>query len=93
MEDISIEELFYDKAKKEYDGHFTILGFSTNYAVCFGTLTNTAVWLSMENEDSSYEYKCINHMAKGKTLEDAMRECITKNINNIQIHKDIIGHK
>lgn len=91
MKNVSIEELFYDKAKKEYDGHFTILGFSTNYAVCFGTLTNTMVWLSMENRDSSYENKCINYMAKGKTLEDAMSKCISKNINNMQIHKNIVG--
>lgn len=81
-----IEKLFYDIARKQYDGHYTILAFTTNYAVCFGTILNAVSSLCVD-KGCEYQYKCIDSMAKGKTLEEAMLKCITENIDNIQIHK------
>ncbi|AIY80541.1 hypothetical protein U728_744 [Clostridium botulinum 202F] len=53
-------------ANELYDGHFTIMKFTTNYRVCFGTVS--------ERED-------IKFMAEGKTLEEAIMQVINNGIN------------
>lgn len=60
-------------ANEKYDGHFTILKFTSNYRVCFGTIFETATQ--------------TRYMAKGKTLDEAITEAINKNINDIDIDK------
>lgn len=56
-----------DFANENYDGHFTLLKFTTNWAFCFGTLyvNNDNIWM----------------MAKGKTPEEAMDIAMKDNIN------------
>lgn len=58
-----------DIANKEYDGHFTLMKFTTDWGCCFGTLGNRM--------DSYY-------MAHGKTIEEAIENCIS---NRIDIYK------
>lgn len=49
-------------ANKEYDGHFTLLKFTTNWRCCFGTVDGIQGL-------SSY-------MAHGETLEEAVEACM-----------------
>jgi hypothetical protein len=54
-------------ANEKYDGHFTLLKFTTNWRCCFGT---------------PYDIMVTNrHMAEGKTMEEAINNCIENNIN------------
>lgn len=55
-------------ANKEYDGHFTILKFTTNYRVCLGTLNEINPIIT-----------CF--MAKGKTLDEAIKNAIDNKID------------
>lgn len=48
-------------AKQRYDGHFTIMRFTKNWRVCFGTVDN-------ETE--------IGGMTAGKTLEEAIAQAV-----------------
>lgn len=52
-----------DIANKEYDGHFTLMKFTTDWGCCFGTLDNTHM--------TSYE------MSHGKTMSGAIKKCIS----------------
>lgn len=56
-----LQELI-DIANKEYDGHFTLLKFTTDWACCFGTICETVIY--------------SNYMAHGKTMNEAIRKCI-----------------
>ncbi len=51
-----------DIANREYDGHFTLMKFTTDWGCCFGTLDNTLM--------SSYK------MSHGKTMSEAIKKCI-----------------
>lgn len=55
-------------AKEKYDGHFTILCFTTGCRFCFGTL-------------DKINYNTTNLMAFGKTIEDAIKLGINKMID------------
>ncbi len=65
-------ELLKAYAEKYYDGHFTVMKFTTNFRVAFGT---------MYSNDYSELREDISKMAEGKTLEDACKKCIEENIN------------
>ena len=53
---------FIEIANKEYDGHFTLMKFTTDWGCCFGTLDNTHV--------ASYK------MSHGNTMSEAIKRCI-----------------
>ncbi len=55
-------------ANKEYDGHFTLLKFTTNWRCCLGTF-----------QDMEYMY--THYMAEGKTMNEAIENCLKDNIN------------
>lgn len=55
-------------AKEKYDGHFTILCFTTGCRFCFGTL-------------DKINYNTTNLMAFGRTIEDAIKLGINKMID------------
>lgn len=59
-------------AEKYYDGHYTVMRFTTNYRVAFGTICST---------DINEIYGDINRMAEGESLERACKMCIEKNIS------------
>lgn len=54
-------EKLEEVAKKHYDGHFTVMRFTTNWRVCFYTAED-------RNE--------IANMAEGKTFEEAAAKAI-----------------
>lgn len=54
-------------AKNEYDGHYTLLAFSTGYRFCFGTL-------------EKINYNTTSLMPFGKTVEQAIKIAINNNI-------------
>lgn len=56
-----------DIANDKYDGHFTLMKFTTNWRCCFGTV------------DDAINYH--QHMAEGKTMQEAIDNCIKNNIN------------
>ncbi len=64
-----LQELI-DIANKEYDGHFTLMKFTTDWACCFGTIRN--------GMDSYY-------MAHGNTMEEAIEKCIKDRIDAYKI--------
>ena len=51
-----------DIANKEYDGHFTLMKFTTDWGCCFGTLDDAHL----------LSYK----MSHGKTMSEAIKKCI-----------------
>lgn len=65
MDDKKIEQLI-EIANKKYDGHFTLMKFTTNWGCCFGTIMHPLE---------------THQMAKGKTMEEAIEKCIAENIN------------
>ena len=60
-------------AKEKYDGHFTLMKFTTNWRCCFGTPFDTMY--------------SVKYMAEGKTMGIAIKNCIDSNINYIDIDK------
>ncbi len=58
-------------ANEKYDGHFTLMKFTTNWRCCFGT-----IWDSLQG---------TNFMAEGKTMQEAINNCIYGDINYIDI--------
>ena len=50
-------------AKEEYNGHYTLLAFSTGYRFCFGTLDKIS-------------YHTTSLMPVGKTIEEAIKKAI-----------------
>lgn len=59
-------EQLIEIANRDFDGHFTLLKFTTNWRCCFGTV-------------SDYDY--VQQMAAGKTMEEAIQRCIEGNVN------------
>lgn len=55
-------------SKEKYDGHFTLLCFTTGCRFCFGTL-------------DKINYNTTSLMAFGKTIEDAIKVAIDKKID------------
>lgn len=70
-----IEELI-NMANKDYDGHFTLMKFTTNWRCCFGTI---------DDRDE------VCQMAKGKTMDEAIEKCIQGNINVYDFVQDSEG--
>lgn len=65
-------------AKEKYDGHFTLLKFTTNYRFCFGTL-------------SEINPMTTALMAEGRTPEDAMWKALKEDINAYDIEEKADG--
>lgn len=59
-------------SKEKYDGHFTLLCFTTGCKFCFGTLDRI-------------NYNTTSLMASGKTIEDAIKIAIDKKIDSDKI--------
>lgn len=59
-------ERLIEIANRNYDGHFTLMKFTSNWRCCFGTITER-----ME----------ISNMAEGKTMDEAIEKCIEQSIN------------
>lgn len=59
-------------SKEKYDGHFTLLCFTTGCKFCFGTL-------------DKINYNTTSLMASGKTIEDAIKIAIDKKIDSDKI--------
>lgn len=55
-------------SKENYDGHFTLLCFTTGCKFCFGTL-------------DKINYNTTSLMASGKTVEEAIKNGIDKKID------------
>ncbi len=55
-------------SKEKYDGHFTLLCFTSGCKFCFGTL-------------EKINYNTTSLMASGKTIEDAIKVAIDKKID------------
>lgn len=55
-------------SKEKYDGHFTLLCFTSGCKFCFGTL-------------EKINYSTTSLMASGKTIEDAIKVAIDKKID------------
>ena len=64
---ISYLDLFKEIANDQFDGHYTIMKFTTNYRVAFGTL---------HANDYDELREVIQGMAEGKTLEEACKKCV-----------------
>ena len=64
---ISYLDLFKEIANEQFDGHYTIMKFTTNYRVAFGTL---------HANDYDELREVIRGMAEGKTLEEACNKCV-----------------
>lgn len=59
-------EQLIEIADRDFDGHFSLLKFTTNWRCCFGIA-------------SDYDY--VQQMAAGKTMEEAIQRCIEGNVN------------
>ncbi|MDW4457944.1 hypothetical protein QI052_09085 [Staphylococcus saprophyticus] len=59
-------------ANKYYDGHFTVMKFTTNYRVAFGTI-HANNYHELREE--------IARMAEGKSLESACENCIKNEVS------------
>lgn len=55
-------------SKEKYDGHWTLLCFTTGCKFCFGTL-------------DKINYTTTSLMASGKSIEEAIKKAIDKNID------------
>lgn len=60
-------------ANKEYDGHFTLMKFTTDWGCCFGTLDDTRM--------TSYK------MSHGKTMSEAIKKCIANRTDSYLISR------
>lgn len=70
---MTILQKLIDIANKEYDGHFTLMKFTTDWGCCFGTLDNTRM--------TSYK------MSHGKTMSEAIRTCIANRTDSYLISR------
>ncbi len=62
-------------SKEKYDGHFTLLCFTSGCKFCFGTL-------------EKINYNTTSLMASGKTIEDAIKVAIDKKIDADKISEN-----
>lgn len=70
-------ELFCDIANKRYDGHFTLMKFTTNWRCGFGTVH--AGYVNQRGIPVSE----VSGMAIGKDANEAISNCIVQEINRI----------
>lgn len=68
---MTILQKLIEIANKEYDGHFTLMKFTTDWGCCFGTLDDTCM--------TSYK------MSHGKTMCEAIRRCIANRTDSYRI--------
>ncbi len=69
---MTLLELATEIANKKYDGHFTLMKFTTNWRFCFGTVDYDGdVFVYRDN---------ISRMAVGETLDDSIMEAIKREI-------------
>jgi hypothetical protein len=61
-------------AKEKYDGHFTLMKFTTNWRFCFG---------------QPFNYDEIQMMAGGKTIIEAIQRGIKENCNSHSFYENI----
>lgn len=59
-------------ANEKYDGHFTLMKFSSNWRFCFDTFLP---------ENYMQGHLIISEMAEGETMEEAIRKGIDEDIN------------
>ncbi len=59
-------EQLEQRAIRDYDGHYTILRFTTNWKVAFGTVN---------------EYEDISEIEGYKTLKEAIVNCLLNDVN------------
>lgn len=64
-------EKLIEIANKEYGGNFTLIKFKSNWRCCFGVINDTELG--------------VNLMAEGKTLDDAIENCIKNDTNAYEI--------
>ena len=69
-----------EHANKYYDGHLTLLKFTTNWRFCFGTF---------HPADYKEGYQLIELMAVGKSAEEAMCEGLRNNVNIDDINAEV----
>lgn len=69
---VQLQELI-NIANEEYDGHFTLMKFTTDWGCCFGTLDNTHM--------TSYR------MSHGKSMDEAIENCIRNMTDNRCINR------
>lgn len=67
QEKINYLDMFKDIANKQFDGHYTVMKFTTNYRVAFGTIVA---------HDYDELRNAISEMAEGKTLDEACKKCV-----------------
>lgn len=68
-------EKLIEIANKEYGGSFTLMKFGSNWRCCFGIINDTQLG--------------VNLMAEGKTLDDAIKNCIKDDINAYAIMEKV----
>ncbi|NYE57111.1 hypothetical protein [Carboxydothermus ferrireducens] len=76
LEEMNFDELWEELirvANREYDGHFMLLRFTTNWRCCFGTV---------EADPMTTLY-----MAEGTTLEEAIRNALKNRVDADKILK------
>lgn len=69
-------DLLKTYADKYYDGHFTVMKFTTNYRVAFGTI---------HANDYDQLREGISRMAEGKSLESACLNCIKNEVSLYEV--------
>lgn len=79
-ETILIFKLMELIANKRYDGHYTIMKFTTNYRFCFGTL-----YIKNDTEHRV----AISLMAKGETLDEAILNAIVDRVDCYKIQEQL----
>jgi len=84
LEDL-IELAARDRTGRRFDGHLTILKFTTNWRVGYGTPS-----------DDGHLWDSIELMAEGKTLREALNAFITKEDQIAKTLEELpekLGHK
>jgi hypothetical protein len=67
-------------AEAEYDGHFSIFGFTTNYKGCFGTI-------SLHSHDDGYAE--VMYLPAFNTIEDLLQWLIDEKFSVYDIPQDL----
>lgn len=61
-------------ARKNYDGHFTLMSFTGNWRACYGTIESR---------------HAINYMISGTTAEEALKNLLNNPIDVYQIEQKL----
>lgn len=59
-------------ARVKYDGHFTLMKFTTGYRFCFGTMDYHSDYMKWR--------EIIRDMPEGKTLDEAISKAIIREL-------------